>query len=53
MGGEKMNQTIQPVPIHQTNLKSGWESFKQGLYEIAKGIFKWCIIIGVTLFILF
>lgn len=48
-----MEATIQPVTIRQANIKRGWENAKQGLYEIAKGIFKWCVIIGVTLFILF
>lgn len=41
------------VPFHRANIKRGFENAKQGLIEIAKGIFKWFVIIGVTLFILF
>lgn len=34
-------------------LIDGFEYAKRKLMEIAKGIFKWVVIIGVTIFILF
>lgn len=42
-----------PVPFHKADIRRGFERAKEGLIEIAKGIFKWFVIIGVTLFILF
>jgi hypothetical protein len=48
-----MNQTYEPVPFHKARIVSGFEKAKEGLIEIAKGLFKWFIIIGATLFILF
>jgi hypothetical protein len=44
---------VQYIPLHQASVKQGWECAKQGLYEIAKGIFKWVLILGLTWIILF
>lgn len=34
-------------------MKQGAESFWEGFKEVAKGIFKWVIIIGAVMFIIF
>lgn len=34
-------------------MKQGAESFWEGFKEVAKGIFKWVVIIGAVMFIIF
>lgn len=48
------------TPVHRSSairgldrMKQGAESFWEGFKEVAKGIFKWVVIIGAVMFIIF